>query len=225
MATISVVIPAYNEEANIKATLQALQNNEKINEIIVVNDGSTDKTSELAKAEGIMVLDLFPNRGKGGAMNAVLPLIDTDIVVFLDADLGKSAGEIQKIIQPVIDGNADLCIAAFPPPTQKGGFGIVKGIAAWVIRKVGNIETTAPLSGQRAMTKQVLDTVSPFNVGYGVELGMTIKAFLHGFRVLEVPTVMYHRETGRDLQGFLHRGRQFIDVLRVIKTELRGNGI
>lgn len=222
MPTVTVVIPAYNETDRIVDTIKAVKKINNIDEIIVMNDGSTDDTSDKAKAEGVMVVDLNPNRGKGGAMNAALPYIKTDVVAFLDGDLGAAAGEAGKIIKPVVEGIADLCIASFPPPKKKGGFGIVKGTAAWAIRKVGKIEATAPLSGQRAMTIEVLRTVTPFHEGYGVELGMSINALLHGFRLMEVPTTMTHKETGRDLKGFIHRGRQFIDVVRVIRRETRG---
>jgi len=63
------------------------------------------------------------------------------------------------------------------------------------------------------MRREVLDVVAPFASGYGVEVAMTIKAARSGFRIQEVPTTMHHRVTGRDLSGFLHRGRQFKDVL------------
>lgn len=202
MKTIAVVIPAYNEEERITATLQALQHLEVEVQIIVVNDGSSDRTSELAREQGVQVLDLKGNRGKGGAMNEVVPLLNTDIVVFIDGDLGSSAAEAYKIIDPVLNGRCDLCIASFPPPTKKGGFGLVKGIAARAIRKIGDIEVTAPLSGQRAMTRQVLQAVIPFEEAYGVELGMSIKALKKGFRLMEVPTMMSHNETGRNLRGF-----------------------
>jgi glycosyltransferase involved in cell wall biosynthesis len=223
MKTITVVIPAYNEEKRIVATLQAVQNLEANPQIIVVNDGSSDRTAQLAREQGVRVVDLEVNRGKGGAMNAVLSLLDADITVFIDADLGSSAAEAYKIIDPVLNDRCDLCIAAFPLPAKKGGFGMVKGTAARAIRRVGNIEVTAPLSGQRAMTREVLQAVTPFEEAYGVELGMSIKALQRGFRLLEVPTTMSHNETGRDLRGFLHRGKQFMDVLRVIRKETRGS--
>lgn len=225
MKTINVVIPAYNEQERIVTTVQAVQSIAGIDKIIVVNDGSQDDTSERARSQGVQVLDLNPNRGKGGAMNAALPYIDADIIVFLDADLGASAVEAQKIIAPVKDGAADLCIAAFPPPLKKGGFGLVKGTAAWALRKAGQKEVNAPLSGQRAMSREVLQAVTPFHEAYGVELGMSFRALLAGFRLMEVPTTMKHNETGRDLQGFLHRGRQFRDVIRVIYAETRGKGL
>lgn len=221
MGTVGVIIPAYNEEARIVNTLQAVKSIKGVNKIVVVNDGSSDQTSALARAEDVIVMDLNPNRGKGGALNAALPLADTDIVVLLDADLGESAAQAGMLIQPVADGLADLAIASFPAPQKKGGFGLVKGTASWVLRKMGQKEVNAPLSGQRAMRREVLEAVTPFDAGYGVELGMSISALSQGFRVMEVPTTMTHQETGRDLKGFLHRGKQFIDVLKVIMAKRR----
>lgn len=219
---ITAVIPAYNEEERIISTIEGVKKVEEINRILVVNDGSTDRTSEMVRKAGVELLDLPVNRGKGGAMNASLPYLeDADIVVFLDADLGETAREASKIIKPVLEGKADLCIAAFGPPAKKGGFGLVKGTAAWIIKRTGDLDAVAPLSGQRAMTKEVLKEVTPFKEAYGVELGMTLSALRKGFRVMEVPTCMRHNETGRDLKGFMHRGKQFIDVLKVIKDELR----
>ncbi|HHV16207.1 MAG TPA: glycosyltransferase family 2 protein [Gelria sp.] len=221
--TVTVVLPAFNEETRIVDTLQAVKGLSLVDEIIVVNDGSTDRTAEQASQIGVTLIDLPINRGKGGAMNAALPYINSDIVVFLDADLGASAAEAVKIIQVVKDGLCDLAIAAFPPPARKGGFGLVKGTAAWAIRRAGKMEATSPLSGQRAMTGRALEMLSPFDEDYGVELGMTIKALALGLRVQEVPTTMSHKETGRDIQGFLHRGKQFVDVIRVL-NKLRRSG-
>jgi len=222
MPNVTVVIPAYNEEKRIACTIEAIRTISSVTRIIVVNDGSGDHTSAIAREEGAEVIDLQPNRGKGGAMNAALPALDGDVIVFLDADLGDSAAEADKIIKPVLEGRCDLAIAAFPPPRKKGGFGLVKGTAARALREAGMPESTAPLSGQRAMTPAVLKAVTPFHEAYGVELGMTIKALRQGLRVMEIPTTMSHNETGRDLQGFLHRGRQFWNVVQVLR-ELRRN--
>lgn len=219
MPTVTVVIPAFNEEKTITDTIRALKKRPEVDNILVVNDGSSDNTSALARQEEVEVLDLPSNRGKGAAMNSALEHINTDIIAFVDGDLGSAAGEVHKILAPVLEGKTDLCIAAFPAPTKKGGFGLVKGTAARAIRKAGNLESIAPLSGQRAMTREVLTAVTPFREGYGVELGMTIKALQKGFRIMEVPTTMTHNETGRDLKGFLHRGKQFVDVVRVIRQE------
>jgi glycosyltransferase involved in cell wall biosynthesis len=219
MTTVTVVIPAFNEEETITDTIRALKQEPLITNILVVNDGSTDNTSVLARQEKVEVIDLDTNRGKGGAMNAALNYIAADVIAFVDGDLGVAAAEVSKILAPVLEGKADLCIASFPPPKKKGGFGLVKGTAARAIRKAGDFQATAPLSGQRAMTSEVLKAVTPFREGYGVELGMTLRALQKGFHIIEVPTTMTHKETGRDLKGFLHRGKQFVDVVRVIRQE------
>ena len=223
MKAITVVIPAFNEENTIAATVRAVQKLDYINRILVVDDGSTDQTAAAAEKTGAEILKLSPNRGKGGAMNAAVQYIQGDIVAFIDADLGQCAEQVGLILQPIINEEADLVIAAFPPAKKKGGFGLVKNTARWAIRKAGQMEMVSPLSGQRAMNKEVLQAVTPFKEAYGVELGMTIKALQKGYKVIEVPTTMTHNETGRDIKGFLHRGRQFIDVLKVIKAESGGN--
>ncbi|MCL2819182.1 MAG: glycosyltransferase family 2 protein, partial [Actinomycetia bacterium] len=88
-----------------------------------------------------------------------------------------------------------------------------KNMAARAIAKADNsFVSQAPLSGQRALTRECLDTVLPFASGYGAEVVLTIRALQAGFRVLEVPTTMHHAATGRDLAGFIHRGKQFVDV-------------
>lgn len=222
MKFITVVIPAFNEEKTIESTIRAVQKLDYINKIMVVDDGSTDQTARIAREAGADVLALTPNRGKGGAMNAAAEHIKTDIIAFVDADLGQCAEQVELILQPIIDQEADLAIAAFPPAKRKGGFGLVKNTARRAIKKAGQIEVVSPLSGQRAMKIEVLRAVMPFQQAYGVELGMTLKALRKGYKVIEVPTTMTHNETGRDLQGFLHRGRQFVDVLKVIRAESRG---
>lgn len=221
MKSVWAVIPAFNEEKRIRRTIEALQSVAGIDHIMVVNDGSQDGTADEVRKTGVSLLELPHNTGKGGAMNQAAAQLDADIILFLDADLGDSAAQAGLILEPILHGQADLAIASFPPPRRQGGFGLVKKTAVWAISRAGNLQSIAPLSGQRAMTRQVLQAVLPFDQAYGVELGMTIRALRQGFRVIEVPTAMSHNETGRDLRGFLHRGRQWWDVIRVIGKEWR----
>lgn len=217
MKSVMAVIPAFNEEETIASTIVAVQKVPQISRILVVDDGSRDQTAEKAGQAGADVLRLPANGGKGGAMNRSVALVDRDVVVFLDADLGETASQAGLIIDPILEGKADLCIAAFPAPSKKGGFGLVKGTARRAIRKLSDMEVNSPLSGQRAMSKEVLLALIPFQEAYGVELGMTLKALSRGFRVQEVMTTMKHNETGRDLKGFIHRGKQFLDVIKVTR--------
>ncbi|MGE5396894.1 MAG: glycosyltransferase family 2 protein [Chitinophagales bacterium] len=217
---IVALVPAYNEEKRIKETLAAIQTIAQIDDILVINDGSTDRTSKIAQACGARVLELEGNVGKGEALNRGARAVEADIVLLLDADLGSSAAQGDKLLVPLLSNQADLTIARFPPARKKGGFGLVKGLATRAIAREG-LRVESPLSGQRAMSKKVLDDVLPFHSGYGIEVGMTIRALRKGYRLMEVPVEMTHAETGRDLKGFLHRGRQYRDVLRVIIAEGR----
>jgi len=216
----AAIVPAYNEELRLAATVEAIKDIPEIDLIRVINDGSTDRTLKVAQGLGVEVVNLSWNVGKGEAINIGVQGLSVDFVLFLDADLGETAREGRKILVPVLNGEADLCIGKFPPPQKKGGFGLVKRLASWGVAREGMV-SAEPLSGQRAMTRSVLQDILPFHSGFGIEVGMTIRALRKGYRVLEVPVNMSHAETGRDLKGFLHRGHQFLDVARVIMAENR----
>jgi glycosyltransferase involved in cell wall biosynthesis len=213
---VSVLIPAHNEEDNIFDTVIAAFALPGVTRVVVVDDASTDRTSEMAEKAGAMVKLLNINAGKGAAMNAGAPLLDGDIVLLLDGDLGASAIGAAPLLEPVISEEADMTVAVFPRSGKKGGFGLVKGLARGGIRYYTGLEMTAPLSGQRGMSRKAFESVLPFAEGYGVEVALTVKAAAGGFRVREIPVDMTHKETGRDLKGFMHRGRQFNDVLRTL---------
>lgn len=136
------------------------------------------------------------------------------IFVLCDGDLGDSAASLTALVDMVVRGDADIAVAAFANRVG-GGFGLALGFARWAIRRRCGLQTRAPISGQRALTRGVLEDVLPFAHGFGMEIGMTIDAVRAGHRVREVELDLAHRASGRTLAGFLHRGRQLIDFLRV----------
>lgn len=211
-----VLVPAYNEEARIQDTVRAVLSIPEVGGVLVIDDGSSDATAEVARANGARVIRLPRNLGKGEALNRGAAACSADVIVLLDADLGTSASEARHLILPVMAGEADMTVARFPRARQKGGFGLVRGLARSGIKWYTGLLMESPLSGQRAMTKKVLQRLLPFAHGFGVEVGLTIKAARLGFKVVEVPVAMTHKETGRDLKGFLHRGKQFWHVARVL---------
>ena len=213
---VSVVIPAHNEATRITDTVKGVLDIAEVSEVIVVDDASIDETSRLAKLAGATVITLPHNMGKGGALNVGVAKATGDVIALLDGDLGSSAREARLLVLPILEDQADMTIARFPQAKKKGGFGLVKNLARTGIRYYAGLEANAPLSGQRVMTRSVLERVIPFASGYGVEVALTIKVARAGFRVTEVPTQMSHAETGRDLRGFMHRGKQFVHVARVL---------
>lgn len=219
---IYVIIPAFNEAENISSTIKSLKKVSVIDEITVVDDGSSDDTAKIASEAGAAVYRCSQNYGKGRAIKEYLKnssflnnLSDENIIVFVDADTGKTASEIEKLIEAVRNG-ADCAVAKFPPARRKGGFGLVKWLARTVIKKNCGFLPAAPLSGQRAIRGIVLKKILPaLDFGFGLEVAMTLLICKNGFQYKEVPVSMSHRETGRNLRDFLHRGKQFIDILRV----------
>lgn len=213
---ITVVIPAWNEAERIGSTLQHLRQLHRsqgsiFHEIIVVDDGSSDDSWRIAERFADRVIRHARRRGKGAAMETGWREAKGDVLVFLDADLGESAVHADALVQPVQDGEADMTIAKLPPARTKGGFGLVRRLAVGGIRHLGGggFFPEAPLSGQRAVKREVLESVGGLARGFGIEVGLTIDALRRGYRVLEVEVPFRHRETGRDWSGFVHRGRQF----------------
>lgn len=213
--SVIALIPAHNEATRIEATVAGARSVAEIDRVVVIDDASTDGTADLAAAAGAEVLRLDHNRGKGGALQYGLDSVadDADVIALLDGDLGDTAAEVGLLLAPVLAGDADMTIATLPKPPGSGGFGLVKGLARAGIKMLSGFETTAPLSGQRVLSRSAWTAATPFATGYGVEVGLSVRAARAGLQLLEVPTTMTHAATGRDVAGFRHRGRQFVQVL------------
>lgn len=219
---VVALVPARDEADRIGATVSALREIPDVDEVVVVDDGSTDATASEALAAGALVLQIRHPAGKGRALEGALRrLPDPEVWLLADADLGETARALGSVLRPVLDATADVAIATFPPGPG-GGFGIVKRFASRAIGFLTGFEATEPLSGQRALTAGALAAVRPVARGFGVETAMTIDAVRAGLRVLEVPVPLSHRPTGRDLRGFAHRGRQGLDILLAVVPRALG---
>lgn len=220
MTRVAALVPARNEAERVAATVAAVAGLPGVERVLVVDDASGDATGEVALAAGAAVIRLGRRRGKGGAMEAGLRRgAPADVWLLVDGDLGETAGALAPVLDEVIEGRAELAIA-LPPPQEGGGFGLVKGFAAWAIRVACGFEPAAPLSGQRAIGAAALDACRPLAAGFGVETAMTIDAARAGFRVVEVPAPIRHRPTGRGLRGFAHRARQGLAIAAALAPRL-----
>jgi glycosyltransferase involved in cell wall biosynthesis len=207
------LIPAFNEADRIADTIAAVREIPGITEIVVIDDGSSDATSDEARAAGAdRVITLAKNSGKGAALAAGLRETESEVVVMLDADLGRTAGPAAALLAPVLEDRADMTVAVFPKVAGSGGLGFAVWLATVGILRFTGRKVEAPLSGQRALRREIIDRMNGFDRGFGVEVGLTIDALRMGYRLLEVPVDLTHRHTGKTLRGFLHRGRQFRDI-------------
>lgn len=221
MPRIAVLVPAYNEADIIGETVMAALAMPSVDEVVVIDDGSGDGTAETAEAAGARVIVLDENAGKGAALNTGVAEVDADIYLMIDADLGSSASETHRLLEPLLKDHADLSIAIMQAPKgHKGGFGFVMKLSRWAIRKYGGTVVTAPISGQRAFRKQLIQDIGGFEQGFGVETAMTIDALRKGYRAVEVPLPLTHRVSGRNLAGFRHRGKQFWHILLAVRKRM-----
>jgi hypothetical protein len=201
---LTILIAARNEEAQIGTSVEKLRRQFPDAEVIVADDGSRDATAAVAEAAGALVVRL-PHRGKGQALTLGEQVANHGDLLPCDADLRGD-------LRPLLEGDSDLTVAAFARK-QGGGFGIAKGIARRLIRLASEYEAREPLSGQRRLTQKARDAVFPLAAGFGCETAMTADAARAGLTVAETDIQLKHRATGRDLRGFLHRGRQVRDIL------------
>jgi glycosyltransferase involved in cell wall biosynthesis len=215
-----VLMPAHTEEDRIAASVEAARAIPGVESVVVIDDGSSDATAKRARDAGARVVHLPRNVGKGAALNAGLDAVrdDADVLLLLDADLGDTAAAGGRLLAPIAAGDADMAVGLLERPARSGGFGLVMGLARAGIARLGSgaFRPEAPISGQRALSKAAWTVVTPFAGGYGAEVALTIRALRAGLRVTEVPVAMRHAATGRDPAGFVHRGRQLLDIARTL---------
>lgn len=214
---VIALVPARNEGGKVGLTVGALVEAGIADRIIVIDDKSTDETAKEAAVAGADVIRLEKNLGKGGAVNRGLAVAGPyDIVLLIDADVVETAVEAIKLLEPIQAGKADMAVAVLPHKAGTGGFGLALGLSRWLIKRRGGFDTQAPLSGQRALTREAAEAATPLSTDYGLETAMTIDVLRAGLRVAEVPAAFTHSYTYRDAAGFKHRGRQFLEILKVM---------
>jgi hypothetical protein len=137
-------------------------------------------------------------------------------LLFLDADLGDTAGQAGPLAEPVMAGVADMTIAIFAARVRRGGHGLVLGLAGAGIERATGWRPAEPLNGQRCLTRAAFEAARPLAPGWGAETGLTIDLLRKGMRVTEVTVPLAHRATGTDLRAQLHRAHQLADVARAL---------
>jgi hypothetical protein len=201
---LTVLVAARDEERSIEATVAGLHNAFPGAEILVADDGSRDATVAAAERAGARVLCL-PRLGKGQALSLAEREAGAGPLLICDADLRGD-------LAPLVDRQADLVVAAFEQ-REGGGFGIAKSAARGLIRALSGYEAKEPLSGQRFLSPAARAACFPLAPGFGCEVRMTIDAVRAGLDIRERELSLRHSPTGRDVRGFLHRGRQLLDAV------------
>lgn len=186
---VVAVIPAYNEESSIARVVIGTE--KVVERVIVVNDGSKDLTGEISRRLGITTVSHDKNEGKGAALRDGIEYakkqVDFDVLVTLDADLQHDPSEIPKVVEPIIQGNADMVVGVRPmdasimPRERIAGNKIFDAMSN---RKGEIIRDTQ--SGFRAYSKDALSKIKFAEDGLAIESQTFIDAVNAGLRIKEV---------------------------------------
>jgi len=198
---LTVGIPAYNEEKNIAAIIVKLQ---KIaDKIIVCDDGSTDSTSEIAESLGAIVIKHPKNMGYGAGINSIFQKskeIKSDILVTFDADGQHRIEDIERVVAPIKNNEADLIIGSRFLDSAEKEIPEYRKLGIKLITKVTNStlknKITDSQSGFRAYNKDVISKLNISDIGMGISTEILIKASTLDFRIAEVPIqILYEGNT------------------------------
>jgi glycosyltransferase involved in cell wall biosynthesis len=205
---ILCIIPAFNEEKNIAKTAKSAK--KYINDVLVVNDGSKDKTKELAEELGAMVISHIINRGQGAALetgNEYARRNNYDVVVHFDADGQFLAEEIPDILEPIIKdayavsfGSRFLSKKSEIPWFKKH---VIMRLAKAINYIFLGVNTSDPQSGFRAMNKEALRKIKIEHDGMAHCSEILAKTNKYGLVFKEVPITVIYNEFGQSLgSGF-----------------------
>lgn len=204
---IAAIIPAFNEAKTIGSIISVLTRVNIIDTVIVVSDGSTDKTAEVSLKYGATVIELPQNKGKGAAMKAGLASVRANIILFLDADLiGLTSKHVLSLLLPVMEGNAVMTVGIF----DKGR------LATDLAQKI-----TPYLSGQRAIRRIFLEKIPDMETTrFGAEIALTrhIKFQKGKVKKIVLPNMSHiiKEEKLGIVKGFAARIKMYWEIIRYL---------
>src|SRR5215472_2551158 len=224
MSKVSVVIPALNEEEPIPGVIRECFATGVPNEVIVVDNGSTDRTAKLAREAGARVVTAPRGYGRACAagVRAVSP--ECDIIVFLDGDGSDIPGLIPQLIEPIARGTHDFVIGSRTRGQREPGSmnlqQILSGrIAGWIVQLRFGVRYT-DMCPFRAIRRDALAKLDMREETYGWNLEMQMKAARARLRILEIPVNHRNRAGGESKVSGTFRGT-FVAGGRIIATLFR----
>jgi glycosyltransferase involved in cell wall biosynthesis len=201
---ISVVIPVFNEELTIGNVIERLtataQKTGFENEIIVVDDCSTDRSLEISKSHGVKVFSLKKHIGKGYALRVAFAKAKGKIITTIDSDGSHRPEELPRLLAPILQGKADLVIGSRylsqNPVAAKKLNAVGVRLFNFLIKLLTRTAVSDSQSGYRVMKASVLRNMRLKSIGYEIESEMLVKTARQGFRVREVPISFEQRTYG-----------------------------
>jgi len=217
---VLICVPSYNEEECITKTLEGLRESFPEIPVIVVDDGSHDKTFQMARSTGVEVIRHPVNLGQSGAIRTGFKyalLEGFDIVVTFDADLQHSPKDLPAILEPLLEGRAEVVLGSRFIGSHEGlprhrlmGIRFLSKLISWIVR----LRITDCTNGFRGYDMRIVQKMLPYlreNQYGGLEL--LVEAHRQGARIVEVPVVVSARAGGKTKKGAI---KYIFNLLRSI---------
>jgi glycosyltransferase involved in cell wall biosynthesis len=217
---VSVIIPAYNESKNIEQVIKDLKkSSDAINEIIVVDDGSTDDTAELAQSAGAKLVRFSHNKGKGEALKAGIKEAGSDFLLFIDGDCQDAPEDAPALFQGLEQGYEFVIGSRYSGVFEKGAIKKINYIGTVFFTKIVNSLFRAKISDSQAGFRAVKsDSVRKWHLRsrtYEIETEMLIRAIKDNLKILEVPVTRRKRASGKSrFNRIIHGTRILLTILR-----------
>ncbi|TSC92879.1 MAG: family 2 glycosyl transferase [Candidatus Berkelbacteria bacterium Licking1014_7] len=222
---LAIVLPAYNEEEMIFEVVKSIPKKlPGISQIktIVVDDGSQDRTAQLARQAGAKVLRHIINLGVGSAYKTGLQYAKNqryDIVATMDADGQHSPNDLKKIIKPIVGNKADVVIGTRMKNPQ--AMPVIKILGNWIMNCItylfSGIWTTDSQSGFRAYNKKALSLIRPKTSGYEICTEMFSEIKKYDLRFSEIPIKVIYTKHSRS------KGQSIANAVNIITNLLKRN--
>ena len=231
MPTAAVVVVAHNQARRIAATVRASLAIPGVDLVVVMDDGSTDNTGDLARKAGAVVVRQSHQRGRVPSLEtaaAVVAMRDVEgaparALLLMEANMGSAAIGAAPLVSAVLEQVADLAIGLSDDGVKHQG--AAPGAARRAIAAVSGWSPVQPLSKVRCLTREAFEASVPFARGAGLEAAMTLDVIDAGLTVTEIACEMRHRSS-RPSPSLITRANQYRDVMiaissRKVKISLR----
>jgi glycosyltransferase involved in cell wall biosynthesis len=217
---VAVIIPCLNEELTIGRVLRSFRSVLPDAALYVIDNNSRDATARIAREEGATVLrETRP--GKGHAVRKAFREVEADVYVLVDGDDTYPAEDAPQLLQPVLDGSADIVVAA--RLGGETGFRWINRLGNRLLLGTLNMTFGAALtdllSGYRAMSREYVKQAPILSSGFELETELSILAFERGFRTIEMPIMLRSRPAGSHSK--ISVVRDGLRILTAILTLLR----
>lgn len=218
------IVPAYNEELAVPRVIDELRAFDPGLDIVVVDDGSVDRTAAVAAAKGARVLRLPFNLGIGGAVQTGFRFAfenDYDVAVRVDGDGQHDPSQLVRVLEPVLRGEADIAIGS-RFASDEGGYRSSRArrvgirLLAWVVSRIVGQRVTDTTSGFQAVNREGIALFARDYPHDYPEVEATVMVFRHRLRLCEVPVLMRERDSGRSSITALRSVYYMVKVLLAI---------